>query len=169
MSTRSFNLEERLGVLLKQHRKTISVAESCTGGLISHRITNIAGSSEYFDSGVISYSNQSKIDILHVSTLTLQKFGAVSQETAEEMARGIRKISRTDIGIATTGIAGPSGGSVEKPVGLVYVSLSTKNTLLCKKYNFKGTRGEIKTQTADAALDLAIGYLLNENRENPKI
>jgi len=169
MTARSSNLEERLDSLLRQQRKKISVAESCTGGLVSHRITNVAGSSEYFDSGVVSYSDQSKIRTLHVLAMTLRKFGAVSQETAEEMAKGIRKISGTDIGIAITGLAGPGGGSIGKPVGLVYVSLSTENDVITQKFNFKGTRSEIKTQASDAALNMVINYLIKEDNENLKI
>lgn len=163
MAARSSNLEERLGNLLKQQGKKISVAESCTGGLVSHRITNVAGSSEYFECGVISYSEKSKISILHVSPTTLKKFEAVSQETAEEMAMGIRQLSGSDIGIATTGKAGPGGGSNKKPVGLVYISLSTENNVITQKFNFKGTRGEIKTQASNAALEMAINYLIKKD------
>jgi PncC family amidohydrolase len=101
--------------------------------------------------------------------VTLKKFGAVSQEIAEEMARGIRRLSGTDIGIATTGVAGPGGGSIEKPVGLVYVSLSTENDVITQKFNFKGTRDEIKTQTSDAAMKVAINYLLKEEGKNLEI
>ena len=161
MKTTPLRLEERLGKFLKQCGKTISVAESCTGGLISHRITNVPGSSEYYERGVVSYSNQSKISILLVSSITLNKFGAVSRQTAEEMARGIRQISGTDLGIATTGIAGPGGGSTEKPVGLVYICLSSKEKTICRRFTFEGSREEIKMQTSEAALRIVVNHLLS--------
>lgn len=153
--------EKVMNELLKKSGKTIAVAESCTGGLISHRITNVPGSSEYYDRGVISYSNQSKMDILHVSSKTLQKFGAVSRQTAEEMAKGIRQISATDLGLATSGIAGPGGGSAEKPVGLVHICLANEKEIICKEFRFKGTREEIKFQTSEAALGMVVDYLLS--------
>jgi nicotinamide-nucleotide amidase len=162
MKTKRLVIEKEVGVLLKKHGKTISVAESCTGGLISHRITNVPGSSEYYDRGVISYSNQSKMDILHVSAETLLNFGAVSRQTAAEMAQGIKQISKTDFGLAASGIAGPGGGSAEKPVGLVYVCLATDDDVICNEYRFKGNREEIKFQTSQAALEMLKKYLLTK-------
>ena len=158
MKTEKLALEEQIGALLRKYGKTISVAESCTGGLISHRITNVPGSSDYYDRGVISYSNQSKMDILHVSPETLRKFGAVSRQTAKEMAQGIKRISRTDLGLAASGIAGPGGGSLEKPVGLVYVCLATDEDVVCNEFRFKGGREEIKFQTSQAALEMIKEY-----------
>ena len=118
-------LESVVAKQLIEHKQTIATAESCTGGLIANRLTDISGSSVYFMQGLVTYSNQSKIDRLRVSEETLQKFGAVSHETALEMARNVRKLAETDIGLSTTGIAGPSGGSIEKPVGTVYIGFST--------------------------------------------
>lgn len=147
-------LEKQIGAFLTKYGKTISVAESCTGGLISHRITNVPGSSNYYDRGVIAYSNQSKTAILRVSPKTLKKFGAVSRQTAIEMAQGIKQISGSDLGLAVTGIAGPGGGTPEKPVGLVYICLTSDESVVCEDFRFKGKREEIKHQTSDAALEL---------------
>jgi PncC family amidohydrolase len=147
-------LEEQIGALLRKHGKTISIAESCTGGLISHRITNVPSSSNYYDCGVIAYNNQSKIDILHVSPETLKKSGAVSRQTAIEMARGIKQVSGSDLGLAVTGIAGPGGGTPEKPVGLVYMCLASDEDVVCEEFRFKGKREEIKFQASDAALEM---------------
>ena len=139
---------------LKKKDLTIATAESCTGGLIANTLTNISGSSEYFDRGVISYSNKAKMELLDVPEDLLKKNGAVSMQVAEAMANGIRKKSNVDIGIATTGIAGPTGGSKEKPVGLVYISISTKKDTFVKKYVFEGSRIENKKNSCDASLKL---------------
>jgi len=147
-------LEEQIGALLRKHEKTISTAESCTGGFISHRITNVPGSSNYYDCGVIAYSNQSKIDILHVNPETLKKFGAVSRQTAIEMAKGIKQASGSDLGLAVTGIAGPGGATPEKPVGLVFVCLASDKSVVCKEFRFKGKREDIKSQASEAALQM---------------
>jgi len=152
------SLEEQIGALLRKHEKTISIAESCTGGLISHRITNVAGSSNYYDRGVIAYSNQSKIDTLHVSPETLKKFGAVSRQTAIEMAQGIKQVSGSDLGLAVTGIAGSEGGTPEKPVGLVYICLASDESVVCEEFRFKGKREEIKLQASEAALEMTKKY-----------
>jgi PncC family amidohydrolase len=146
--------EKQIGALLRKHGKTISIAESCTGGFISHRITNVPGSSNYYNCSVIAYSNQSKIDTLHVSPETLTKFGAVSRQTAIEMAQGIKQISGSDLGLAVTGIAGPGGGTPEKPVGLVYICLASDESVVCEEFRFKGKRGEIKFQASEAALEM---------------
>jgi PncC family amidohydrolase len=147
-------LEKQIGSLLRKHGKTISIVESCTGGFISHRITNVPGSSNYYCCGVIVYSNQSKIDILHVSPEILKKFGAVSRQTAIEMAQGIKQVSGSDLGLAVTGIAGPGGGTPEKPVGLVYICLASDESVVCKEFRFKGKREEIKFQASEAALQI---------------
>jgi len=151
-------LEEQIGALLRKYGKTISIAESCTGGLISHRITNVPGSSDYYDCGGIAYSNQSKIDILHVSPETLKKFGAVSRQTAIEMAQGIKQVSGSDLALAVTGIAGPGGGTPKKPVGLVYICLASDESVVCKEFKFKGKREEIKFQASEAALEMIKKY-----------
>jgi nicotinamide-nucleotide amidase len=147
-------LEAVVGKLLSDRKLTISVAESCTGGYISHRITNISGSSSYFNRGVVSYSNESKIDLLHVPEEMIRKFGAVSEEVARAMAEGIRKISSSDIGIAVTGIAGPTGGTPEKPVGLVYIGLNDRDGTVVKSYMFPDERLRFKDRTSQAALEL---------------
>ena len=113
---------------LKRQKLTIATAESCTGGLIGHTFTNVSGSSEYFDRGIISYSNKAKVELLGVSESLLKEQGAVSEEVAKTMAENVRKRSDVDIGISTTGIAGPLGGTKEKPVGLVYIGVSTEKS-----------------------------------------
>jgi nicotinamide-nucleotide amidase len=120
-------LEEVVGRLLRGKGQTLAVAESCTGGLICHRLTNISGSSDYFQGGVVTYSNQAKMDLLRVSAETLEQLGAVSAETAAAMARGVRELFHADFGLAVTGIAGPTGGTPTKPVGLVFMGLADKN------------------------------------------
>ncbi len=148
------NLEEEIGKFFKQKGLTISVAESCTGGLIQKLITDVPGSSEYFLGGAVAYSNLLKQKLLNVSPQTLITYGAVSCETAREMARGIKELTGTNIGISTTGIAGPAGGTSEKPVGLVYIGLCTKETLTAHKFLFKGTRQEIREQATNKAFEL---------------
>jgi nicotinamide-nucleotide amidase len=146
---------------LKKHHVTIATAESCTGGLIAHMLTNISGSSEYFDRGVISYSNVSKIELLGVSEKILTGFGAVNEQVARAMAEGIRKRARVDIGVSTTGIAGPTGGTKEKPVGLVYVGIATRNDVLVKRFVFSGDRLQNKELACDAALSLVLEAITN--------
>jgi PncC family amidohydrolase len=158
MVTGEGSLERKLGEILREKKLKISVAESCTGGLISHRITNVPGSSDYFDSGVVTYSNRAKIDLLEVPKLILESFGAVSNETARVMAEGIRKISSSDLGLATTGIAGPTGGTPQKPVGLVFIALASEKPTIIKEYRFSGTRDEIKDQTASEAMGMVLGF-----------
>jgi PncC family amidohydrolase len=119
--------EEEIGDALRKEEISISSAESCTGGLISHIITNVPGSSEYYKGGVIAYANEVKENVLHVSKEILEEHGAVSAECAMAMAMGVRELLRTDVGIATTGIAGPTGGTPDKPVGLIYIALATGN------------------------------------------
>jgi nicotinamide-nucleotide amidase len=153
-------LEEVLGKLLLQKKKTLAIAESCSGGLISNRITNVSGSSRYFLSSVIAYSNKAKINFLKVPSEVLRKFGAVSKETAKAMARNIRDIACSDIGIGVTGIAGPTGGSTKKPVGLVYIALSTKDKIEVKEFRFSGDRVAIKFKTSQAALEMVRRHLL---------
>ena len=152
-------LEEELGKLLKSHNLTIATAESCTGGLIANRITNIPGCSKYFERGVISYSNRSKTELLEIPIKTLEQFGAVSSETARAMAIGIRRIAKTDLGLAVTGIAGPSGGTPEKPVGLVYIALALEDKVEAHDFRFSGSRIEIKHQTTYASLGVVVEYL----------
>ncbi|MFQ6082382.1 MAG: competence/damage-inducible protein A [Candidatus Aminicenantia bacterium] len=156
-------LEEVVGKLLKKREETLTIAESCTGGYLGHRITNISGSSCYFERGIISYSNQSKIEHLEVSKELIEKFGAVSQEVAEAMATGVRKLSRSTYGLAITGIAGPTGGTPEKPVGLVHIALSWEDGLWHTKNYFFGNRESIKFQSTQKALDMLRRHLLKES------
>ena len=137
----------------------IATAESCTGGLISHNLTNIPGSSNFFDRGIISYSNQSKVDLLDVPKELIEKYGAVSAKVALAMAEGLRKNFGVDVGLSTTGIAGPSGGSKEKPVGLVFIGISIKDKSNVKKYIFKGDRLKNKISFCNAALNFLLDVL----------
>lgn len=153
-STSGEDIEEVVGRLLAEKDLTLSVAESCTGGLIGHLLTNVPGSSDYFDRGVVAYSNTAKQELLHVPPSILRKHGAVSAETAEAMARGIREISGTDVGLSVTGIAGPGGGRKNKPVGLVYIGYSDASRTLSEKHVFYKDRLLNKIRSAVAALDL---------------
>ncbi len=146
--------EQRISKLLNQKHKTISIAESCTGGLLCHRITNIPGSSEYFKLGVIPYANEEKIKVLNIPKKLLETKGAVSPEVAKLMAQNIRRIAKTDFGIGITGIAGPAGKTPQKPLGLVYIAFASARKRTVKKFNFKGSRLSIKTQATEAALKL---------------
>ena len=149
---------KRVSDLLKQKKLTVATAESCTGGLIAHSLTNISGSSDYFERGIVSYSNDAKIELLDVSEDLLIKYGAVSKQVAKAMAESIRTKSNVDIGISTTGIAGPTGGTKEKPVGLVYISVSTSDETIVKKFQFSGDRLQNKESTCIAALQMLLEF-----------
>ena len=152
--------EEKIVTLLKNKGLKIAVAESCTGGLISKRITDIPGASDVLDMGIVSYANEIKARFLGVSQEILHTVGAVSQETAAAMAKGVCKAADADIGVSTTGIAGPGGGTKEKPVGLVYISVYFRNgKQTVKKLNLSGTRSEIREQTADAVFETVLDEL----------
>ena len=133
-------LEELVGRHVAGKRLTLALAESCTGGLIGHRLTNVAGSSDYFLGGVVSYSNEAKLDLLRVAPEVLAQLGAVSPETARDMARGAQAAFGAHLGLAVTGIAGPTGGSPEKPVGTVYIGLATPEEVEVWHYLFHGNR-----------------------------
>ncbi len=156
-------LEVLVGELLTERGLRLAVAESCTGGLISHLITNVPGSSTYYLGGVTAYANEVKMRMLGVNPGTLEKFGAVSGETALEMARGVRTALAADIGISVTGIAGPTGGTPEKPVGTVWIGVSTLGEEYAKHFLWRGTRLAIKKQSAQAALNLLLEYLTKGN------
>jgi len=156
-------LYQVVGEMLIQKGVTIAFAESCTGGLISSVITDIPGISAVFDRAVVSYSNKAKVENLGVKQETLDKFGAVSMETAVEMAEGIRKVAGTDLGLSVTGIAGPDGGTELKPVGLVYVALASKNGTVCKELRLAGNRRKIRNNTVLNAFDMIRRWLMNEN------
>ncbi len=152
-------LAEDVGKLLRSKGLTVSVAESCTGGRLGDMLTDVPGSSDYFRGGVISYSNDAKINLLGVNSKTLKAKGAVSEEVAIQMAAGARTKLGADIGIGITGIAGPAGGTVAKPVGLVYVAVSSITSSECSKNLFKGSRSSIKDQSAQKALEMLGEFL----------
>lgn len=154
------SLDEVAAKLLFEKNITIATAESCTGGLISETLTNIPGISKVFFGGAVTYSNESKVELLGVKELTLQKYGAVSRETATEMAQGIRERLKTDIGVSITGIAGPDGGTAEKPVGLVYIGLNTEKVSIAKELRLLGNRKRIRTITALHAFDMIRRHVL---------
>ncbi len=151
-------LEVLVGELLLQKGLWLATAESCTGGLLGHLITNVSGSSNYYRGGVVSYANEAKVNLLGVSSETLEKFGAVSMQTVSEMADGVRKALSADIGISTSGIAGPTGGTPDKPVGMVWIGLSKNNGGGALVFHFKGDRLSIKEQAARAALKMLLDY-----------
>lgn len=153
-------MEAKVGVLLTKKNLKLSIAESCTGGLISNMITNVSGSSNYFERGVVSYSNKSKIEILGVDEEIIKKYGAVSKECAVKMAEGVRLISGSDIGLAVTGIAGPTGGTLEKPVGTVHIAISTKDGIHHKDFCQQRERTAFKMVVAYQALDMVRRYLI---------
>jgi nicotinamide-nucleotide amidase len=153
-------LEEVIGAILRERQLTLAAAESCTGGLVQDKITDIAGSSEYFMGGMVTYSNESKMKQLDVRRESLEKYGAVSEAVAKEMAEGIRRVFRADIGIATTGIAGPGGGTPEKPVGIIYLGLASADSLTARKFQLIGDRIMIKARGAQAVLELLRRELL---------
>ena len=149
-------MESAVGHIIGKKGLTLSIAESCTGGLIANRFTNISGSSQYFKMGIVTYCNESKSAILGVEENTLKKYGAVSKETALEMAEGVRKISGCDIGLSSTGIAGPLGGSKLKPVGTIYIGLSL--------YGFSETYHKVFTGNRETNKLLFSQYALNQLR-----
>ncbi len=153
-------LEETVGKLLTEKKLRIAVAESCTGGLIADKITDVSGSSNYFERGVITYSNQSKTELLGVTEEVIKLRGAVSKEVAEAMAIGIRRIAKTDIGISTTGVAGPTGGTTEKPIGLVWIGYSDSESTFAMRFHLGDQRKRVKERAAQAALELVRRRLL---------
>ncbi|TET94510.1 MAG: CinA family nicotinamide mononucleotide deamidase-related protein [Desulfobacteraceae bacterium] len=152
-------MESIVGELLKERKMMVSVAESCTGGLIGHRLTTISGSSLYFERGLIVYSNRSKVEMLGVMQQTIDSYGAVSDQTVREMAEGVKKIAKTDLGLAVTGIAGPLGESEDKPVGTVFIGLSVDGKIFSAQYRFSGDRDKVKLNTSEMALDWVRRYL----------
>jgi nicotinamide-nucleotide amidase len=146
-------LEEVIGALLLSKRKTLALAESCTGGYLSHRITRVAGSSAYYYGGAVTYSNEAKVLFLGVKPETLERHGAVSRETALEMSGGIRQRTGASIGLSVTGVAGPGGGSDEKPVGTVWISIERQDSHEARRFQFHGERERIIAAGSQAALD----------------
>ena len=153
------SLEIRVSQHLLKKKATIALAESCTGGLVAHRLTNVPGSSEYFLFSGVTYSNESKINLLGVLPETIEKFGAVHEETAKEMARGAMRIGKATYGLSTTGIAGPAGGTNEKPVGTVCIGLATRTMVMGCRFHFPSVT---RLQNKEAFATAALTFLLNE-------
>jgi nicotinamide-nucleotide amidase len=158
-------LEQEVGKLLRQQGLTLAVVESATGGLISHRITNIPGSSDYYRGSVTAYNNEVKMETIGVSRETIDRHGAVSHQVAEEMADGGRRLLAADICLSDTGIAGPTGETPGKPVGLFYIGLSHNAGTLSRQYIFPGNRLQNKRQAAEAALKWLKEYLKNRKSQ----
>lgn len=157
------SLEEVVGRLLAENSLSVTVAESCTGGLVTHRLTRVSGSSRYLERAFVTYSNASKVELLGVDDELIRSHGAVSPEVVESMARGARSRARTDLAIAVTGIAGPSGGSAEKPVGLVFVAVCDQSGCVVRKLQIPGNRAQVQRWSSQAALDLLRSRLLDQD------
>ncbi len=156
-------LEIQIGQLLRTHKYTLATAESCTGGLIGHLLTNVPGSSEYYLGGVVAYAYEAKVALLGVSWEMLQKFGAVSEEVALQMARGARAALNSDLAISVTGIAGPGGGLPNKPVGLTWIGISTPEGDRAERFVWAGDREGNKMSSARAALEMVKTYCSTKN------
>ena len=154
------SLEERVAALLKQRGYTVTTTESCTGGLLAGRLLNAAGVSEVYQEGYIKYSNEAKEKLLEVSPKTLETYGAVSEQTALEMAQGAARQAGAQAALATTGIAGPDGGTEEKPVGLVYIGCYVNGVTIVEEHIFAGERAQVRNLAVEAALDLLERTLL---------
>ncbi|PJA48737.1 MAG: competence/damage-inducible protein A, partial [Syntrophobacterales bacterium CG_4_9_14_3_um_filter_49_8] len=159
-------LESLVASLLTERKLTLAVAESCTGGLITDRLTDIPGSSAFLERGVVTYSNVSKTGLLGVPEQVLHEFGAVSEQTAILMAEGVRKIGKTDLGLAVTGIAGPTGGTEEKPVGTVFIALTDGKKTICHRSLYRWDRRRIKMVSSQSALMMLKRYLTGETRDD---
>ena len=152
-------IEEKVAESLINAKKTLAIAESCTGGLLVNRLTNIPGSSNFLKFALIAYSNEAKIKLLKVPQAAIRKYGAVSTQIAISMAQGARKSLTTDFGIGITGIAGPAGGTKAKPIGLTFIAICTETETLCLECQFRGSRKTIKTQAATQVLRLLYEFL----------
>lgn len=155
----SMSQEEKAAQYLIAKRKTLSIAESLSGGLLSHRLTNIPGSSKFLKATLVVYSNESKQKLLKIKAEDLNKNGAVSEQVAIAMAKNVRKLFDTDFGIGITGIAGPTGGTKRKPIGMTFIAVATKEELLCIQYQFFGERKDIKQSATTEALRLLNEFL----------
>ncbi|MFA5118894.1 MAG: CinA family protein [Candidatus Omnitrophota bacterium] len=144
--------------LIKDH-KTLAVAESCTGGLVSSLFTSLSGSSRYFLAGIVSYSDKAKENLLGIPRALIKNYGAVSEKTARRMALAVRKITKADFGIAITGIAGPTGATPGKPIGTVFIALCSREKIICAQFAFSGTRPQIRKKTAAKTLSLFKKFL----------
>ncbi len=161
----SKNFEELIGKELRDRGWRLAVAESCTGGLIGHIITNISGSSTYYLGSITAYAYRAKVRLLGVSWDTLEEFGAVSEQTIKEMSLGVRRALASDIGLAVSGIAGPSGGTPDKPVGYSWIGLSTPEGFLTLQHTASGNRIENKQEIAQKALEFLHEYLVNIGKD----
>ena len=155
-------LETLIGPLLRARNLKLATAESCTGGLVADRITDVPGSSDYYVGGVVAYAYEAKVALLHVSWDTLRQHGAVSRATVIEMARGVRTALGADIGVSVSGIAGPSGGMLEKPVGTTWIGLSATDGDWARNFTWQGDRRDNKKASAEAALQFVLDYLENK-------
>jgi nicotinamide-nucleotide amidase len=145
-------LEKVIGDYLRERGRTLSIAESCTGGLICDRITNVSGSSDYFMGGMVTYSNESKAEHLGIPSAIIKRYGAVSSQVARKMAQGVRKAFHTTFGLSTTGVAGPTGGTKRSPIGRVFIGISDGKKIWVKRKDFRGSRREIKKKATEEAL-----------------
>jgi PncC family amidohydrolase len=160
--------EEKAVRLLKQNGFTVTAAESCTGGLLSGRLVDVPGVSEVFKAGFVTYSDKAKRKYLKVKKKTLKKYGAVSRETAMEMAKGAAAEAKADAALSVTGIAGPDGGTEEKPVGLVYIGCYLKKRILVEEHKFSGDRAEVRKQSVDRALNMLIEMMSDLDKNGEK-
>ncbi|MFH0826479.1 MAG: CinA family protein [Candidatus Omnitrophota bacterium] len=147
-------LEKQIHKFLIKNNKSLSVAESCTGGLLSSLLTRSSGSSRYFKLGVVTYSNQAKHRILSIPVKMMKQKGSVSMDVAKDMAQAVRRLAKTDFGIGITGVAGPTGGSPQKPIGTVFIAVSSQNKTIIKEFHFAGNRDRIRNASALKALEL---------------
>jgi PncC family amidohydrolase len=154
-------LEKPIGDLLRERGWTLSIAESCTGGLVCDRITDVPGSSDYFMGGMITYSNESKAKYLGIPLYDIKKYGAVSQQVAKKMAQGVRKAFGTNFGLSTTGVAGPTGGTKRSPIGRVFIGVAKGNRTWVKKLDLRGSRREIKRKATEKGLQFFYEKLIH--------
>jgi len=161
-------LEKTIGNLLREKGWTLSIAESCTGGLICDRITNVSGCSDYFMGGMVTYSNESKAEHLGIPSAIIKRYGAVSQQVARGMAQGVRKAFDTTFGLSTTGVAGPTGGTKRSPIGRVFIGISDGRRTWVKKLDLKGSRREIKKKATEKALELLYDRLVHSSCSKAK-
>ena len=155
-------LEKTIGNLLREKGRTLSIAESCTGGLICDRITNVSGSSDYFMGGMVTYSNESKAEHLGVPRNFIKRYGAVSPQVARKMAQGVRKAFHTNFGLSTTGVAGPTGGTKRAPIGRVFIGFANGRRSWVRKLDLKGNRREVKEKAAEKSLEFFYGILIEK-------
>ena len=161
-------IERAIGDLLRKKGQTLSVAESCTGGLVSDRITNVSGSSDYFEGGMVTYSIRAKAEYLAIPLKYIGRHGVVSAQVAKRMAQGVRKAFQTTYGLSTTGVAGPTGGAEKTPVGTVFIAISSGKKTSGKKISLKGSRRKIKEEAAEASLRFLYDRLIDDESKQRK-